>query len=207
VLARVNASIQEAVTGISIAKNFRQEAAIYNSFVAVNEQSYQVNLRRGFVLSNVFPVLSVTSSIGIAALLYWGGVSVSSGLVTVGAWFLFMASVDRFWFPVINLSVFWSQLQIGLSAAERIFALIDAQPLVQQTDDRPVPDWAGEFDAHTWAQFMLKFVVAHPAVTVAAPGTGDPAHMVDNLGGGRGRLPTEEHLKQMLALVESLPGG
>ena len=144
VLARVNASIQEAVTGISIAKNFRQEAAIYNSFVAVNEQSYQVNLRRGFVLSNVFPVLSVTSSIGIAALLYWGGVSVSSGLVTVGAWFLFMASVDRFWFPVINLSVFWSQLQIGLSAAERIFALIDAQPLVQQTDDRPVPDLQGE---------------------------------------------------------------
>jgi ATP-binding cassette subfamily B protein len=144
VLARVNASIQEAVTGISVAKNFRQEAAIYSSFVAVNEQSYQVNVRRGFVLSNVFPVLSVMSSIGIAALLYWGGVSVSLGLVTVGAWFLFMASVDRFWFPVINLSVFWSQLQIGLSAAERIFALIDAQPVVQQTADQPVGELRGE---------------------------------------------------------------
>jgi len=73
--------------------------------------------------------------------------------------------------------------------------------------DRPLPDWASEFDAHTWAQFMLKFVVANPAVTVAAPGTGDPEHMVDNLGGGRGRLPTADHVRRMVDLVESLPGG
>ena len=144
VLGRVNASIQEAVTGISIAKNFRQEASIYEEFAQVNEQSYQVNLRRGFVLSNVFPVLSTLSSIGIAALLYWGGVSVATGLVTIGAWYLFMASVDRFWFPMINLSVFWSQFQIGLAASERIFALIDAQPVVRQTDNRPVDRLNGE---------------------------------------------------------------
>ncbi|RME43869.1 MAG: ABC transporter ATP-binding protein [Caldilineae bacterium] len=138
VLAKVNAAIQEAVTGISIAKNFRQEAAIYDDFQAVNEQSYQVNLRRGFVLSGIFPVLNVMSSLGTAALLYWGGVAANAGLVSVGAWYLFMASVDRFWFPLINLSAFWSQFQAGLSASERIFALIDAQPRVQQTAHRPV---------------------------------------------------------------------
>jgi len=77
----------------------------------------------------------------------------------------------------------------------------------QRIGDRPLPEWAAEFDAHTWAQFMLKFAVAHPAVTVACPGTGDPEHMVDNLGGGRGRLPTPERLRQMTQLVESLPGG
>jgi aryl-alcohol dehydrogenase-like predicted oxidoreductase len=73
--------------------------------------------------------------------------------------------------------------------------------------DRPLPEWAAEFDAHTWAQFMLKFVIAHPAVSVACPGTGDPEHMVDNLGGGRGRLPTQDHVRRMTQLVESLPGG
>ena len=72
--------------------------------------------------------------------------------------------------------------------------------------DRRLPEWASEFDASTWAQFMLKFVVAHPAVTVAVPGTGDAEHMVDNLGGGRGRLPTGEHLRRMIDLVEDLPG-
>jgi len=71
--------------------------------------------------------------------------------------------------------------------------------------DRPVPGWAAEFDAHSWAQFMLKFVVAHPAVTVACPGTGDPEHMIDDLNGGRGRLPTEEQLQRMIELVEALP--
>lgn len=72
--------------------------------------------------------------------------------------------------------------------------------------DRHLPEWASEFDASTWAQFMLKFVVAHPAVTVAVPGTGDAEHMVDNLGGGRGRLPIAEHLRRMIELVEDLPG-
>jgi aryl-alcohol dehydrogenase-like predicted oxidoreductase len=75
----------------------------------------------------------------------------------------------------------------------------------QRIGDRELPDWASEFDAHTWAQFMLKFTVAHPAVTLAAPGTGDPGHMIDNLGGGKGRMPTKEHLGRMVELVEDLP--
>jgi aryl-alcohol dehydrogenase-like predicted oxidoreductase len=75
----------------------------------------------------------------------------------------------------------------------------------ERIGDRPLPEWAHEFDAHTWAQFLLKFVVSHPAVTVAAPGTGDPGHMLDNLGGGRGRVPTEEHRRRMIELVDSLP--
>ncbi len=71
--------------------------------------------------------------------------------------------------------------------------------------DRPVPDWAAEFDAHTWAQFMLKFVIANPAVTVATPGTSDPEHMTDNLAAGRGRLPDAQQLERMIELVEGLP--
>ena len=144
VLGNVNAAIKEAVTGISIAKNFRQEATIYTEFDLVNQQSYGVNLRRGFVLSTVFPILITLVGFGTAALLYWGGVSVSAGVITIGAWYLFMVSLDRFWFPMINISVFWSQFQAGLSAAERVFALIDAKPRVQQTDDRLAPELRGE---------------------------------------------------------------
>ena len=71
--------------------------------------------------------------------------------------------------------------------------------------DRPVPDSAAEFDAHTWAQFMLKFVIANPAVTVATPGTSDPEHMADNLAAGRGRLPNAQQIERMIGLVEGLP--
>jgi ABC-type multidrug transport system fused ATPase/permease subunit len=73
-IAEVNAAIQEAVTGISVAKNFRQEAAIYGEFQRVNYESYSINLRRGFVLSNVFPVLNMVGGVGTAALVYFGGV-------------------------------------------------------------------------------------------------------------------------------------
>lgn len=178
VLGQVNAAIQEAVTGISIAKNFRQEASIYRRFAQINEQSYQVNLRRGFVLSNVFPVLSAMSSLGTAALLYWGGISVGTGLVTAGSWYLFMTSVDRFWFPLINLSTFWSQLQGGLSAAERIFALIDAEPIVQQTAQEPVQTLRGDivfkavdFRYNTQEQILQKFSLhIQPGESVALVG-------------------------------------
>ena len=71
--------------------------------------------------------------------------------------------------------------------------------------DRPLPKWAASFDAHSWAQLMLKFVLAHPAVTVVCPGTSDPAHMMDNLGAGMGRLPNPDERERIRRLVEDLP--
>ena len=71
--------------------------------------------------------------------------------------------------------------------------------------DREVPDWAAEFDAHSWAQFFIKFCLAHPAVTAVTPATSQARHMVDNLGAGMGRLPNEEQIARMVALVDELP--
>lgn len=67
-----------------------------------------------------------------------------------------------------------------------------------------VPDWATEFDARSWGQFFLKFVLAHPAVTAATPATSRARHMLDNMGAARGRLPDTDTLKRMLAHIESL---
>jgi len=142
--ADVNASIQEAVTGISVAKNFRREQGIYDEFVAVNNQSYTIHVQRGWVLSLLFPTLQFFSGIGTGLLLYYGGVSVAAAAITAGAWFLFMNSVGQFWFPMTNLSAFWSQFQSALSATERIFALMDAQPAVVQTAQEPVARLAGD---------------------------------------------------------------
>ncbi|MGC9393764.1 MAG: ABC transporter ATP-binding protein [Anaerolineae bacterium] len=144
VMAEVNAAIQEAVTGISVAKNFRQEATIYDEFSAVNRQSYGVNLRRGYALSLSFPLLNGLSGIGSALVVYFGGMAAAAATISVGNWYLFITSMDRFWFPILNLSSFWSQFQGGLSSAERVFALIDAEPTVQQTAEEPVTQLQGE---------------------------------------------------------------
>jgi ATP-binding cassette subfamily B protein len=143
-MGEVNKAIQEAVTGISVAKNFRQEGTIYDEFVEVNDQSYDINIRRGFVLANIFPTLHAMSGLATAAILYFGGRAAVVGLISISAWYLFMVSVDRFWFPIINVSAFWSQFQAGLSAAERVFALIDSDPSVVQTAERDVPRLQGE---------------------------------------------------------------
>jgi len=77
--------------------------------------------------------------------------------------------------------------------------------LFQRSGTAPLPEWAAEFDARTWAQFFLKYIVSHPAVTMVLPGTSSAAHMLDNIGGGIGRLPNEATRKRMAALVDSFP--
>jgi ATP-binding cassette subfamily B protein len=143
-VANVNASIKEAVTGITVAKNFRQEEAIYHEFETVNLQSYSVNVRRGFVLALVFPTLNAMMAVGTAIVVFVGGLGAAQGAIAVGTWYLFLRSVDRFWFPVLGLSSFWSQIQGGLSAAERVFALIDAESAVIQSAHLQVPKLSGD---------------------------------------------------------------
>lgn len=142
-MAVVNDNIQESVTGISVAKNFRQEKRIYREFSYVNDLSYRINLRKGFVMSMVFPSLSVLSALALAIVVWAGANSVFAGAISAGAWYLFIQAVNRFWFPFMNLSSFWSQFQQGLSAAERIFALIDADSAIIQHDHSQVTQLAG----------------------------------------------------------------
>ena len=66
-----------------------------------------------------------------------------------------------------------------------VYAPFGRTRLFRRVGDRPLPDWASEFDAKTWAQFFLKFVLSHPAVTVVTPATSQTRNMVDNLGGRR----------------------
>jgi ATP-binding cassette subfamily B protein len=142
-MADVNAAVKETISGISIAKNFRQEESIFQTFDAANQISYRVNVQRGLVLSLVFPVLNAMGGIFTGILVYAGGLTITQGLITAGAWYLFIISLDAFFFPIQNLAAFWAQIQQGLAAAERVFALIDADPNVVQIANRDVPRLQG----------------------------------------------------------------
>jgi len=145
-MAAVNDTIQETVTGIRVAKNFRQEREIYGEFVQTNEQSYAINLRRGLVLAMVFPTLNALGGIATGAVIYLGGVAVLDGVFSVAVWFLYIQTVDRFWFPIINIASYWSQFQQALSALERILALIDAENTVRQIESQPVEALSGQIE-------------------------------------------------------------
>jgi aryl-alcohol dehydrogenase-like predicted oxidoreductase len=88
-----------------------------------------------------------------------------------------------------------------------VYAPFGRTRLWNRVRGRNLPDWASEFDATSWAQFFLKYVASHPAVTAVTPATSRPANMGDNMGGAAGRLPDEAMRKRMIELVESLPAG
>jgi ABC-type multidrug transport system fused ATPase/permease subunit len=146
VRAEVNANIQESITGIGVAKSFRQEAALHADFERVNAEAYRLGLRQGVVLQSIFPVLGIIAGVGTAAVLWFGGNAVLAGAVTRGEWFLFMESLALFWFPLTSIASFWSQFQDGLSASERVFALMDNESQVVQTDAEVVPDLTGRIE-------------------------------------------------------------
>lgn len=145
-MANVNSTIKETVSGIAVAKNFRQEASIYAEFDEANTTSYKVNVRRGLVLAFLWPTLNTIGGAMSALIIYLGGMNAAQGMVTAGAWYLFLLSLDRFLYPAMSLSSFWTSVQTGLSAAERVFALIDADPNVKQVDHQPVPRLSGKID-------------------------------------------------------------
>ena len=142
--ATVSSHIQETISGIGVAKTFRRERAIYDEFLPVNEQSFQVTRRTRFVFSSIFPILNMLSGIATALLVYFGGLTVREGVLTAGGWFLFIQGLQMFWFPLTSIASFWSQFQIGLAAGERVFALIDAEPRVVQTDAQVIAQPRGD---------------------------------------------------------------
>ena len=94
-------------------------------------------------------------------------------------------------------------------AQERRIAVIANRPLgagdlFDKVRSKPLPDWATEFDCRSWAQFFLKWIVAHPAVTCAIPATDKPRHLEENMQGGIGRLPDGNMRRRMVELVASI---
>jgi ABC-type multidrug transport system fused ATPase/permease subunit len=178
VTAKINAQIQESISGIMVAKSFRQENAIYDTFDANNQQGYKVGLQRGLTLNTIFPIMSISSGLGTALLIYLGGLATRNGGVTPGNWYLFMQAVGYFWWPLMGIASFWSQCQDGLSAAERVFALIDAEPKVVQRGSEPVKELKGqiEFQDVTFSYTQDETVLPHfnleiqPKETVALVG-------------------------------------
>ena len=187
VLARVNALIEESISGIVVAKSFRQEAAVYRDFRALNEQAFRVNLVRGWVLQIIIPLLETGVGVGVAVIVYYGGLAGMRGEISSGEWFLFVQTMGLIWFPLTSVASFWSQFQDGLSAAERVFSLIDAAPRVVQTASDPVPGLEGRIEfRHVRFSYTSREVVLRDFSLVVRPG--ETVAIVGHTGAGKSSL-------------------
>ena len=188
--AEVNKHIQETISGIRVAKTFRQEGAVYDDFLNVNEQSYGINLRTGYTFSSIFPILNTIAGIGTAALVYFGGLAVRNPVVslTAGEWYLFIQGIALFWFPLTSIASFWSQFQLGLAAGERMFALIDAETKLEQTDDHiSIPEMKGaiSFQNVNFSYVDGETVLENFTLDIAA---GETLALVGHTGSGKSSI-------------------
>ncbi len=199
--AEVNAAIQETVSGIAVAKSFRQEATIYEQFRATNQLAYRVRLLRGYVMNTIFPTLDMLSAIATTVVVYYGGLYAIEGTLTAGEWFLFVQTLNLFLFPLTSVASFWSQFQQGLSASERVFALIDADPKVVQTASEPVPQVAGRITFDRVSFSYDESVVSSPSSVAEnhQPSTADMRRETR----GNGQLTTDNGQRASQNLVLS----
>jgi ABC-type multidrug transport system fused ATPase/permease subunit len=186
-LALVNATVQETISGISVAKNFRQEQTIYDEFRTINRTSYRVNLRQGLVFTGIFPVLNTVAGIGTVFVVYFGGLRVLAGSVSPGSWFLFVQAINILWFPLTSIASFWSQFQLGLSASERVFALIDSEPRVVQSAHEDAGRLVGRIEMR---DLDFRYVASQPVLTrfnLTIP-AGQTVAFVGHTGAGKSSL-------------------
>ncbi len=136
-LARLNAYLQEQLSGVRVVQLFGRESAEARSFAEINRGHLEAHLRSITIYAIFFPVVEFLTTVALALLLWYGGVRVMGGTLTVGVLAAFIQLTRRFFQPLQDLSEKYNLLQSAMASSERIFQLLDTEPTVR-TSPAPV---------------------------------------------------------------------
>ncbi|MEU0685746.1 ABC transporter ATP-binding protein [Streptomyces uncialis] len=145
-LAEVNGFVQETLRGITVARNHQRQGSAEAELREVDQRWFLASVRLNRLFSGIFPLLLTLTGLGTVAVVLVGGRAVAAGGVSAGEWVLFLEALALFWSPLTSIAAFWSQLQQGLAAGERVFALIDREPTVRRHGRVPVTRLRGAFE-------------------------------------------------------------
>ena len=129
-VARINAFLQENITGTAVVQIFGQEKKQYRRFTEINREHLNANLQSIFYYAIFYPLLELVGALAVALIVWYGGLEVFSGALTLGALVAFIQYSDRFFRPIQDLSEKYTILQAAMASSERIFKLLDTQPLI-----------------------------------------------------------------------------
>jgi len=130
-LARINANLQESVSGIRVLQLFGRERQAMERFAAINNDHLEANLRSITYYALFFPVIEVLTAVALAVILWYGGGETVRGAMTVGTVAAFLQYTRRFFRPLQDLSEKYNILQAAMASSERIFELIDTEPEIR----------------------------------------------------------------------------
>jgi ATP-binding cassette subfamily B protein len=134
-VARINAFLQENLSGMAVVQLFRREERNREAFAAINRRHYDANMQAIFYYAVFYPAIELLAAIAVALILVYGGGEVLAGGLTLGVLVAFIQYSERFWRPISDLSEKFNVLQAAMAASERIFGLLDTKALVTS----PVP--------------------------------------------------------------------
>jgi ATP-binding cassette, subfamily B, multidrug efflux pump len=129
-IARINAFLQENITGTVVVQIFSQEPKQFQRFTKINREYLNANLQSIFYYAIFYPILEFIGAFAVALIIWYGGLQVFAGGLTLGALVAFVQYSDRFFRPISDLSEKYTILQSAMAASERIFKLLDTKPRV-----------------------------------------------------------------------------
>lgn len=129
-IARINAFLQENITGAAVVQLFCREEKQYRKFTRINKEHLDANIQSIFYYAIFFPLLEIISACAIALIIWYGGHQVLAGTVTIGTLVAFIQYSDRFFRPISDLSEKYTILQAAMASSERIFKLLDTEPSI-----------------------------------------------------------------------------
>jgi ATP-binding cassette subfamily B multidrug efflux pump len=178
-LARINAFLQEHITGMSVVQLFNREKHTFFRFDEINRKLRASHFRSVYIYAIFFPTVEFIETVAIALLIYFGGIRINLDLLTFGELVAFIQLVERFFRPLRDLSEMYNTLQASMASSERIFRLLDEKPtIIAPPQPRTNKDFKGkiEFD-HVWFaynenNFVLKDVsfAVNPGEKIAVVG-------------------------------------
>ncbi|HEC79480.1 MAG TPA: ABC transporter ATP-binding protein, partial [candidate division WOR-3 bacterium] len=183
-LARLNAALQENLSGIRIIKIFNKEKDNLRRFDEINEDYLKINLKQVLLMSYFRPVIEIISSLGIGIVLYYGGGQVIAGKISLGILVAFISYVEMFFRPIRQLTESYTLLQSAMASSERIFLLLDEESRIKSAQN-PVElkKLRGEIEfKNVWFKYDKEWVLKDVSFKVLP---GEHVAIVGSTGAGK----------------------
>lgn len=133
-VARINASLQENISGMRVTQIFRREAESYRRFAKINHDNFLAAMRQIRVFAMFMPLMELASSVAIALVIWYGGGKVLRTTLSLGTLVAFLSYVQMFFRPIRNLAEQYGTMQQAMASSERIFMLLDNEQIVPESD-------------------------------------------------------------------------
>jgi len=188
-IAILNANVAESISGIEITKSFNQEYEGFKRFKEINMNNYRAAKNRAIGISLYFPFVEMLFGVGGFLILFFGGDwAINKGTLDVATLIFFILMLNRFFFPLMQITQFFNQFEAGLAAVERIFSLMDSEPKVIE-DSSPIetPPLKGSISFKNMTFYYLENEPLYKNFNLEIP-SGETCAIVGKTGAGKSTL-------------------